>query len=710
AFWRMNCAKIQIGRVDPVISPGQVSGHVHTLVGAANVGVDSTADSLMQSSCTSCEIQDDKSAYWSPMLYFQYANGSFIPVPHGGAVMYYLGRGPNAGKSVPFPKGFKVLSGNAFARGYDSKTLTWGNKTYPSRPIADATNFACLAKNSVPEANGLINPYWNVSDCINNLRAQIHFPSCWNGNDVYKSDQSHVAHQSQIDNGICPPTHPYQLPHLFMEVGYQVTNVPGDLTGGRYVFANGDPTGYGLHADFQNGWDQDVLEYAVQNCLATDDFGQISACPALQKSQTNGYSVMCPQRPSQIDEPSTGLLSKLPGCIQITEGPQMAPISSGSCPPTVTRPRILSTPDTVPQNVIQPKPGQQYPAKSSQKYLGCYNDTAGGARAMYDASYSSFAVMNVTYCQKYCNDRGYRLSGLEYTQECYCANSIANNAQPGQDQCNWRCGQTINANSGTQEICGGYGYLSVYNNTDPAFVANGKGSSSGGGGSPAPSPSSTVPVDPFPTNYVGCYTDNVGGRALDGTSTSHPNMTVEMCATFAKYGDGGKAWKYYGLEYATQCYVSNVLGKSASLLNATSSPSNSTVCKMRCGGKDTQICGGSNALSLYTSPSYVEPVVKSPIGTYSAKSCLTDLVNNGRSLNGPSMTNKYMTQDLCVNFCSSKSMRYAGVEYGTQCYCASSITNEGKIVSCSDSNLTPCPGDLRQNCGGSRLMNLWYSA
>lgn len=34
AFWRMRCSTIQTGRIDPVISPGQVAGHVHMLSGA----------------------------------------------------------------------------------------------------------------------------------------------------------------------------------------------------------------------------------------------------------------------------------------------------------------------------------------------------------------------------------------------------------------------------------------------------------------------------------------------------------------------------------------------------------------------------------------------------------------------------------------------------------------------------------------------------
>jgi hypothetical protein len=62
-----------------------------------------------------------------------------------------------------------------------------------------------------------------------------------------QSDQSHVDYLSQIDNGVCSPTHPVLLPHVFIEVLYSVANINQD--GGKFVFANGDETGYGFHGE-----------------------------------------------------------------------------------------------------------------------------------------------------------------------------------------------------------------------------------------------------------------------------------------------------------------------------------------------------------------------------------------------------------------------------------------------------------------------------
>ncbi|KFX88611.1 hypothetical protein V490_07531 [Pseudogymnoascus sp. VKM F-3557] len=56
-FWRMSCSVAQMGRVDPVISFGHVSQHIHKISGASNININSTYDSLVAAPCTSCQIQ-----------------------------------------------------------------------------------------------------------------------------------------------------------------------------------------------------------------------------------------------------------------------------------------------------------------------------------------------------------------------------------------------------------------------------------------------------------------------------------------------------------------------------------------------------------------------------------------------------------------------------------------------------------------------------
>jgi Domain of unknown function (DUF1996) len=79
------------GRMDPLVSPGQASGHVHTIQGGSNFALTMSDTTLLQSTCTSSLVKDDKSNYWVPKLHFQDpTNHSFIPVPMFYMNVYYL--------------------------------------------------------------------------------------------------------------------------------------------------------------------------------------------------------------------------------------------------------------------------------------------------------------------------------------------------------------------------------------------------------------------------------------------------------------------------------------------------------------------------------------------------------------------------------------------------------------------------------------------
>ncbi|KAL8667681.1 MAG: hypothetical protein Q9202_000536 [Teloschistes flavicans] len=319
AFWRLPCSVAQESRIDPIINPGAVSGHAHKIAGAINVNQGSTYDTLRQASCTSCAVQDDKSAYWTPKLYYQHSNGSFEEVGNSGMTVYYLGRGDNQ-KLQAFPPGFRMVSGNNNARSYNKQALIPGSQ----RPVADRVSYACLAENLGPETPGMVN-----TDCKNGLRAQIHFQSCWNGKDLYKEDNSHVEYMSGLDNGVCPSTHPVPLIHLFYEVLYGVNDI-NKADGGKFVFAQGDTTGFGFHGDFMNGWKTDVLTSAINQCAFTGD-GRVELCAPFSPSLDLNAFRTCPQAPSVLKEPVHGVIDKLPGCITVTSGPQDATKADYAC-------------------------------------------------------------------------------------------------------------------------------------------------------------------------------------------------------------------------------------------------------------------------------------------------------------------------------------------------------------------------------------------
>ena len=68
------------------------------------------------------------------------------------------------------------------------------------------------------------------------------------------------------NTGVCPESHPVAIISIFLEYFYDTSPFP-DWE--NLVYAMGDLTGYGLHGDFVNGWqDLDALAKAFETCSA----------------------------------------------------------------------------------------------------------------------------------------------------------------------------------------------------------------------------------------------------------------------------------------------------------------------------------------------------------------------------------------------------------------------------------------------------------
>jgi hypothetical protein len=264
-------------------------------------------------------------------------------------------------------------------------------------------SFACLS------SSGPLNeqPYMFRTDCDDGLRAQIQFQSCWDGINLYKQDQSHVAYLSDIDNGYCPPGYPVLLMHLFFEVLYSVNNIDTS-DGGYFVFGNGDTTGYGFHGDFINGWDMDIQRAAIAQC-ATTASGAISDCPPLYASDDPYFNINCPEQPPIFNETVHGLLKALPGCNPPTGGAVAAP--QNICP---VQPAINYINNNYNYTRVIPYPGLLI---GNWSYVGCSFDMAS-TRALGGPSYASTSGMTIETCTAYCQSQNYLYAGLEYSTQC----------------------------------------------------------------------------------------------------------------------------------------------------------------------------------------------------------------------------------------------------------------------------------------------------
>jgi hypothetical protein len=143
------------------------------------------------------------------------------------------------------------------------------------------------------------------------------------------------------------------------------------------------------------------------------------------------------------------------------------------------------------------------------------------------------------------------------------------------------------------------------------------------------------------------------------------------------------------------------------LLNGAGTPAPAGKCSVDCAGDAYQSCGGLSYLSLYKNSRLQ---YQDCVANYTTMGCVMEAVGT-RLLNGASYVNNTgMTREVCVSFCQSKSMNWAGLEYGTQCYCANKLNvagNAGPTSLPSSSCSMPCSGKITQYCGGPSALNLY---
>ncbi|KAB5523167.1 hypothetical protein GE09DRAFT_976836, partial [Coniochaeta sp. 2T2.1] len=662
----VSCGMVQVGRVDPIISPGAVANHVHKIAGASNIGISSTYDTLQDSECTSCTIQADKSAYWTPALYYQHTDGTFEEVSNTGMAVYYLGRGADAhGRKVasPFPPGLQMLSGSNTARTQDLSTRTYGNSSYPSRLVSEAVSMACV--NYTPGQGSETVNMTNMN-CPQGFRAQIHMQSCWDGKNLYRPDQSHVAHLSQIDNGVCPPTHPILLPHLFYEVFYSVT--PFLNKGGKFVFANGDTTGFGFHGDFLNGWDIPTLTQAIDQCLFKNTNGVVEDCPAFTASNNPKSADICPERsPIYPCEETKGRINKIPGCITPTGYGQVVTSADITCPGG----------NAVSCNAAVANKPLPWVGDGAYSPLGCYTEPSNG-RAPTGTSNSN-SNMTASTCKAFCY--GYKYFAVEFGRECYCSNMISSGAAlTDSSQCNMEC------TGNRWEICGGRSRLNVFEMNATLYKA--------------PTVPTVYAGDSL-FSSLGCYTEGNNGRALSSKSfNDDKNMTAERCQAYC-----GTAYAYFGVEWSQECYCGNQL-------NTGSVPASASDCNSLCSGNKTQYCGGRSRLNIFkrrdvsSSSSSALPTT----GQWKYQGCYTE-ASSGRALSSKqlygSASNGNMDLETCGSFCFDNGYSLFGVEYGQQCYCGDKLNAGSVLATNQDDCSTQCPGNSVQYCGAGKRLNVY---
>lgn len=110
---------------------------------------------------------------------------------------------------------------------------------------------------------------------------------------------------------------------------------------------------------------------------------------------------------------------------------------------------------------LEPPPSLPPPLQNNITYspAGCWQEPGDGSRALSSYVYSSLN-MNIESCAYLCGMSNYLYSGLQWSVECWCGNSVSSKAvQIADNQCTMTC------SGNSSQTCGDSSIFNLYNGT-----------------------------------------------------------------------------------------------------------------------------------------------------------------------------------------------------------------------------------------------------
>ncbi|KAH8591742.1 WSC domain-containing protein [Bisporella sp. PMI_857] len=210
--------------------------------------------------------------------------------------------------------------------------------------------------------------------------------------------------------------------------------------------------------------------------------------------------------------------------------------------------------------------------------------------------------------------------------------------------------------------------------------------------------------------YVGCFLENNPGRQLKQQLYGNDNSTTNMCIAACAAGN----YVFCGTQYNRECWG------GPTIPNLKVDERN---CDYPCKGDVNQICGGNgfgdgqgkSYISLFadskqfngntTSPTTPSgPVANPGVNGYTSIGCYTE-ATTGRALSsGKTMTLKTVAN--CVTACAASSFKYAGLEYGQECWCGNAF-GAGSVPTTITDCKTPCADNSTEYCGAGSRLNVY---
>lgn len=262
--FRTNCLESHEGYDDPLVYPEQPgASHHHIFFGNKTVDAFTTPESLLEATETTCDGGTlNQSAYWVPALY----DGNGERIPYIEPLFYYKTGYHLPPESIQAPPaGLRIIAGDANATEPQSSAIvkfrcgSWEPDQVwfdPGDPLDHV-------------------PYLPNCETDDMLEIRIVFPQCWDGVNLDSPDhKSHMAYPSEATppiagTGSCPDTHPIAIPEISYNFALYATADRGPTSTWRFAsdLHHDVDGGISAHADWMNGWNADIMETIITNCL-----------------------------------------------------------------------------------------------------------------------------------------------------------------------------------------------------------------------------------------------------------------------------------------------------------------------------------------------------------------------------------------------------------------------------------------------------------
>lgn len=264
--FRTHCKESHINNDDPLLYPRQTgAAHEHVFFGFSKTNAFTTIETLENATdFSTCEGGAlNQAAYWVPSLFT--ANGERLEYIE--PLFYYKSGFHLAADiiNVP-PQGLVMIAGQSLSEPQDVVSAKYRCASW----VAPLPQF----DEGDPMDHVAYLPDCPIDDL---LEIRIVFPQCWDGVNLTSHDQrSHMAYPisaeiPHVGTGRCPDTHPVAIPEISYNFAFYVTETTGSPITWR-LSSDMDPShlnGSSLHADWMNGWDPEIMEMIVKNCINT---------------------------------------------------------------------------------------------------------------------------------------------------------------------------------------------------------------------------------------------------------------------------------------------------------------------------------------------------------------------------------------------------------------------------------------------------------